>query len=375
MPHNQSHFLVIKRVTKLIFRFKSSFLNASVLHASSIKPFLLTQPSFKVPTQAMPVGLLTCLAITISACQSIPVSKESVQKTSAQKTDMGQLTHTVPVTDMDALVVIESPLLTPEQLARYDWTLISAIDNHNQPVIELMALKQQITLSFLTHKLPVKSDAIEPTGNTLTGNELAVAKFGVGCNSMVGAYELLDNVINFGTVVQTQKSCAVPLKAAEKQLLRLMGGDSQLSIKGERRVVLTQINPVATLIWQGTLTAESRYDVPAQTVYWKVGHKTEPCPDGSTRVCLRIKPLSYSPQGVKLSEGKWRIFTGEIEGYNHDEEHDSVLRLSRYALDTESNQPAKYAYVLEDMVETHLAMSYKLRKKSKLLNKLFLSLE
>ena len=234
----------------------------------------------------------------------------------------------------DSKAVIDS-----KTLASYDWTLISAVDGNNQPLAPLTAVKDQVTLNF----------AQQNGGNTVG--------FGVGCNRMGGSYELASNVMTVGNVMSTQMFCQ-DLDAAEKLLNSVMQGDSQLSYKDGAAPVLTLIDSSsakkATLVWQGKMNAEAKYKQKGETIFWAVDHKAEPCPDGTTKECLKVKPITYSEQGVKTDEGKWTLFAGEIEGFTHNANQDQVLRLKRYTVDTSDVKGKQYAYVLDMVVESQM---------------------
>lgn len=225
--------------------------------------------------------------------------------------------------------------ITPEVLARYHWTLVSAVDNNNQPLLPLTSIKKQVTLNFM-----------QQNNQNLVG-------FGVGCNSMGGDYQLNDNVMTVGNVVSTMMLCH-DLNEAEETLSGLMSNDSQLSLKEGTVPILTQlIDNNATLVWQGQMTTEAKYGK-GETVFWAVDHKAQPCPDGSTKTCLKVKPVRYNEQGIKSSEGDWTLFSGEIEGYTHDATQDQVLRLKRYVVDPSDVKGKQFAYVLDIVVESQI---------------------
>ena len=70
-------------------------------------------------------------------------------------------------------------------------------------------------------------------------------------------------------------------------------------------------------------------------------------------VYIIMQCVAHDDQGIKVSEGKWSAFTGEIDGYQHDGMHDEVLRLQRYQLDyNESAEDEEYAYVLDAVIES-----------------------
>lgn len=234
----------------------------------------------------------------------------------------------------EAKAVIDS-----KTLASYDWTLISAMDGNNQPLAPLIAVKDQVTLNFA-----------EQNGTNTVG-------FSVGCNRMGGSYELASNVMTVGNVMSTQMFCQ-DLDAAEKLLSGVMQGDSQLSYKEGAAPVLTLIDSShaknTTLVWQGKMNAQAKYQQKGETVFWAVDHKAQPCPDGTTKECLKVKPVTYNEQGVKTDEGNWMLFSGEIQGFTHDAKQDQVLRLKRYTLNPSDVKGKQFAYVLDMVVESQM---------------------
>jgi hypothetical protein len=110
------------------------------------------------------------------------------------------------------------------------------------------------------------------------------------------------------------------------------------------------------LVWEGRLTSQAKYNSKGETVFWAVSSKMIPCADNDSEMCLQVKPITYDDQGIKTSEGKWAVFTGEIDGYQHDGMHDEVLRLQRYPLDSDdSTEGEEYAYVLDAVIESAVA--------------------
>lgn len=226
--------------------------------------------------------------------------------------------------------------ITADLLARYNWTLVSAADSDNQPITALHNIKDQVRLGF---------------GQQQNENRVS---FTVGCNGMSGQVSVINNVMKIADVMSTEMYCD-KLNTAENQLAKLMVGDSQLSYKGGKVPVLTQITTdQATLVWQGSMTASAKYGHQGETIFWAVDHQSQPCPDGSSKQCLKVKPISYDDQGVKTAEGEWTLFDGEIEGYTHNEKQDQVLRLKRYVVDPSDVKGKKYAYVLDTVTESTL---------------------
>ena len=241
-------------------------------------------------------------------------------------------------------------------LSRYRWTLISATDKGAQPLNRLLDIKEQVRLSFSQYQ----------GENTLS--------YSVGCNTMSAGYELQGHTLTIEDGMSTKMSCG-ELDKAENDLSQLMQGESQLTLvvdnnssKNEDskndnskdvnlksdKLILTQVTSNATtLVWEGKLTSQAKYNSKGETIFWAVNAKKIACAENSSEMCLQVKPITYDDQGIKVSEGKWSVFTGEIDGYQHDGMHDEVLRLQRYQLDyNESAEDEEYAYVLDAVIES-----------------------
>ena len=230
-----------------------------------------------------------------------------------------------------------SQQVSPEALSRYSWKLVNAVDSNNQPLTALTSIKDQVELSFGQHD-----------GQNLT-------LFSVGCNNICAQYSLNNNVLNISNARQTMMGCG-ELSGAETLLGSLMQGSSQLVIKGSDMPILTQITSNhATLVWQGTLTPQAKYDQQGDTVYWQIDHQSQPCADGSNKTCLKVRPISYDAQGFKSDVGQWGLFAGTIQGYTHDDQNDEILRLQRFVVNPSDVKGKQYAYVLDTVVESSVA--------------------
>ncbi|WP_296238819.1 META domain-containing protein [Psychrobacter sp. UBA5136] len=251
------------------------------------------------------------------------------------------------------------------RLSRYRWTLMSAENKDAQPLNPLLDIKDQVRLSFNQYQ----------GENSLN--------YSVGCNTMSASYQLQGQTLTVGDGMSTKMSCG-ELDKAESQLSQLMQGASQLALVTEgsakdanakdgdsseqsakddnsesnivksNKPILTQVtSDGATLIWEGKLTSQAKYNSKGETVFWAVNAKKIACADNSSEMCLQVKPITYDDQGIKVSEGEWTAFNGEIDGYQPDGMHDEVLRLQRYQLDgNESAEDEEYAYVLDAVIES-----------------------
>ena len=336
--------------------------------ASSFKAVSYTKPSYTTLSLTKRLAKFALLpsilaaSLALGACQDASVPNENDLQESVNRTTGAADGNTI---NADATINAESKadeMSAEEQmiaiLSRYRWTLISATDKGAQPLNRLLDIKDQVRLSFSQYQ----------GENTLS--------YSVGCNTMSAGYELQGHTLTIEDGMSTKMSCG-ELDKAENDLSQLMQGESQLTLvvdnssKNEDskndnskdvnlksdKPILTQVTSDATtLVWEGKLTSQAKYNSKGETVFWAVNAKKIVCAENSLEMCLQVKPITYDDQGIKVSEGEWAAFTGEIDGYQHDGMHNEVLRLQRYPLDDkEKTEGEEYAYVLDAVIESAVA--------------------
>ena len=286
------------------------------------------------------VPSILAASLALGACQkdAAPTGGDAPDNTEAGiATDATLNTDTAPDTANDTKLTAEQEMI--KDLARYRWTLLDIDDKSGGPVITMLVdIKEQVTLLFNQNQ----------GQNTLN--------YSVGCNTISAVYQLQGQTLTTEESMSTKMLCE-DLNKAENRLNTLMQGSSQLSLTEGENPVLTQVTSNAiTLTWEGKLTSQAKYNSKGETVFWAVNAKKVACADDSSEMCLQVKPVIYDDQGIKVSEGEWSAFTGEIDGYQHDGMHDEVLRLQRYELDSnESTEGEEYAYVLDAVIESAVA--------------------
>ncbi|WP_298906300.1 META domain-containing protein [uncultured Psychrobacter sp.] len=286
------------------------------------------------------VPSILAASLALGACQkdAAPTGGDAPDNTEAGTvTDATLNTDTAPDTANDTKLTAEQEMI--KDLARYRWTLLDIDDKSGGPVITMLVdIKEQVTLLFNQNQ----------GQNTLN--------YSVGCNTISAVYQLQGQTLTTEESMSTKMLCE-DLNKAENRLNTLMQGSSQLSLTEGENPVLTQVTSNAiTLTWEGKLTSQAKYNSKGETVFWAVNAKKVACADDSSEMCLQVKPITYDDQGIKVSEGEWSAFTGEIDGYQHDGMHDEVLRLQRYELDSnESTEGEEYAYVLDAVIESAVA--------------------
>ena len=311
-------------------------------------------PSFKKrPFRFALLPSMLAMSLALGACQDPSASSEkNLEATNINASEASNGGNASSDTAANETILEGANEMSAEEqmiadLSSYRWTLISATDKGAQPLTMLMDVKDQVRLSFSQYQ----------GQNTLI--------YSVGCNTISAIYQLQGSTLTIKDSMSTKMSCG-NLNKAENNLNELMKGDSQLTLvkngkSTDDEAVLTQVmSDATTLVWQGRLTSQAKYKRKGETVFWAVNAKTIPCENNSPEMCLQVKPVTYDDQGIKISEGKWVAFKGEIDGYQHDGKHDEVLRLQRYQLNTsetaEDNAAVdeQYAYVLDAVIESSI---------------------
>ncbi|MFZ3143437.1 DUF4377 domain-containing protein [Psychrobacter glacincola] len=279
---------------------------------------------------------MLAISLALGACQDASVSTDA----NIQSDDTNVSTEDADMEHNNATLAKASEMSAEEQmienLERYRWTLLDIDDKSGGAVIKtLVDIKNQVTLLFKQNQ----------GYNTLN--------YGVGCNTMSASYELQDHTLTTEDSMSAKMLCE-NLNKAENFLDTLMQGTSEISVTEGENPVLTQVTSNAvTLTWKGRLTSQAKYNGKGETVFWAVNANKVACADNSSEMCLQVKSVTYNDQGIKVSEGKWSAFNGEIDGYQHDGKHDEVLRLQRYQLDRDENAEGEaYAYVLDAVIES-----------------------
>ncbi|SUD90977.1 META domain-containing protein [Psychrobacter phenylpyruvicus] len=238
--------------------------------------------------------------------------------------------------------------LNAASLANYHWRLLAAKDKQGQPLSILETIKDQVHLNFFVEQ------------STYVDQITQHASFTVGCNSMSSKFTVSSQTLKMGDIISTEMYCQ-DLDQAERLMAQLMRGNSKLSIRSSKQAAISVATyPVLTqhmatgevLVWEGTATPEAKYQQQGDIVFWEVNHQLQDCPNPDQKACLKVRPVYYDEQGIKQGVGDWDIFVEKIEGYNHDSEVDTVLRLKRFTIDPIDVKGKQFVYVLDRIVES-----------------------
>lgn len=264
----------------------------------------------------------------------------SLLLTGCQKID--SLTSQSTAAQSNTMINTENKLiLNAATLADYHWQLLSAKDKQGEPLSALEAIKDQVRLKFYLQQ------------------STQYASFTVGCNSMSGNFTISNQQLKIGDVISTEMYCE-DLDPAERLMAQLMPGNSKLKLSVENPSKSTTTQPLLTqefatgetLVWQGTATAEAKYQQQPDLVFWEVNHQLQDCPNPNQKTCLKVRPVYYDEQGIKKGVGDWDIFVDNIEGYNHDSSVDTVLRLKRFTVDPVEVKGKQFVYVFDRIIES-----------------------
>lgn len=276
-------------------------------------------------------------AIALSAC-----SDTSTFSTESEEGGNQKIINEVVASKENTANTMSAEEQMSRDLTRYRWTLAAATDQEGQSLTAITDIKEQVVLNF----------------NEYHGQN--TVSYTVGCNMANAVYELQGHTLTIQEGMSTKMYCE-NLNEAENLLSTLMQGDSQLSLVEQTPPLLTQNNPDGTMLeWRGRLTAQAKYNSKGKTVFWAVSADTKPCIDNRTQTCLQVKPLTYDDRGIKIDEGEWTEFAGEIDGYQHnsgDEKRQELLRLQRFEINDPNVVEAtgqQHAYVLDMVVESTL---------------------
>ncbi|MGP5338555.1 META domain-containing protein [Psychrobacter maritimus] len=210
-------------------------------------------------TLSFKLGILPSMlvaSLALGACQNSTSTNEKEKTEHAKAVDNEVMasdadeTTDEPITDNKSA---EQAMIST--LSDHRWTLISVMGNESQPLNELAAVKDEVRLSFNQYQ----------GQNTLN--------YSVGCNTISANYQLQGSVLSVDDSMSTKMLCA-DLNAAENSLIDLMEGDSQIVVtkndaSQEEQAVLTQLtNEETTLVWEGQLTDQAKYNSKGETVFW-----------------------------------------------------------------------------------------------------------
>ena len=180
-----------------------------------------------------------------------------------------------------------------------------------------------------------------------------------GCNGAFGAVDIKGNTLSLtpSNLASTMKLCSPDLMAQEKFAVGLFAQPVQISIdqtKPTQPVMTLKTAKGQSYQFIGTQTPETKYQSQAETIFLEVSPELKDCTGMVPQKCLQVREIKYSDQGLKTSVGEWELFYDKIEGYEHNPNLRTVLRLKRFTIARPAADQSKYAYVHDMTIEQEI---------------------
>ena len=175
------------------------------------------------------------------------------------------------------------------------------------------------------------------------------------CNAMGADFTLDAGELGLGPMISTQRACAEPLMAMEREAHTRLAGRHQVELEPGESPRLRLVNALGdTLVFSGAPTAQTRHGSAPERVFLEVAAERIECrhPLMPDHRCLRVREVRYDDRGLKQGTGEWGPLYEEIEGFEHKPGTRSVLRLDRYRRQDVPADASSVAYVLDMVVET-----------------------
>lgn len=224
-------------------------------------------------------------------------------------------------------------------LQAYHWDLMAAVDGQGQQARWWLQGRSPLRLNFDGQRLSVQNLCnVVGAGYTLDGNRLQVSR-----------------------PMSTLRACAdSELIALEQRVMATLPQAQRLDVQtGTTAAPRLTMHFADGSRWElaGTPTAATRYGSTGERIFLEVAPERVACnhPLMPNAQCLRVRDMRFADNGVRHGTGEWRIFQGEIEGFQHERGIRNVVRVQRYSLARNGQLPAdapSHAYVLDMVVES-----------------------
>jgi heat shock protein HslJ len=222
-----------------------------------------------------------------------------------------------------------------QQLERYRWTLVSALDANNRRIAGLPPGQDRpVVLSFAGSRLSIQGP----------------------CNRLVGGYRVTAaNQLTVNVAASTMMACDQVLMHADSALSNLLAKPVQVHMTGRPSAQLQLMSPGnGTLNFTGKPTPESLYGA-GTTVFFEIAPRSVACPNPpspNTR-CLQYRERHFDDKGLAVgTPGEWKPLTFNIEGFTHREGVRNVLRVKQFQRPASTGAAPSQVYVLDMVVET-----------------------
>lgn len=183
------------------------------------------------------------------------------------------------------------------------------------------------------------------------------------CNRVGAGYALDGQRLTVNRPMSTLRACTEPgLMDLERRVAAQLPQAQRYELRSGTAAPVLVLHFTDGSRWElaGSPTPATRYGSAGERIFLEVAPERVACnhPLMPNAQCLRVRDVRYADNGVKQGVGEWRIFQGEIDGYQHERGIRNVLRVQRYPLARNGQLPAdapSHAYVLDMVVESERA--------------------
>ena len=183
------------------------------------------------------------------------------------------------------------------------------------------------------------------------------------CNVVTAGYQVEGAQLRVHRAAATLRACPEPgVMALEQRVAQQLPTAQSAQV---RTAAAPGATPQLMLAfadgsqWEltGQATPETRYGGAGERMFLEVSPQKVSCnhPLMRNAMCLRVRDIAYDGNGRKTKVGQWRIFQGDIEGYEHKAGVRNIVRVNRYSRAVNGQLPAdapRHAYVLDMVVES-----------------------
>ena len=189
------------------------------------------------------------------------------------------------------------------------------------------------------------------------GNRVSVQNL---CNMVGAGYTLDGDRMQVSRPMSTMRACADrDLMDLEQRVAAQLPQAQRYELRGDAAAPQLVLHFTDGSRWElaGSPTPATRYGSAGERIFLEVAPERVACnhPLMPNAQCLRVRDVRFADNGVRQSVGDWRIFQGEIDGYQHER---GIRNVQRYPLAQSGQLPAdapSHAYVLDMVVESERA--------------------
>lgn len=278
------------------------------------------------------LAVLLC-ALLITACSKPEVTAPADDAVTAEEPEA--TTETTPPAESPAITAALDEAL----LGAQNWRLQDASNPQGQRIDALLVRPEQ------------------PIQFNLANGLLRVSN---ACNSMAGGYQLLGDEVRLDLLSGTKMACADPaIFNLDKEIGKHVQGSARITLIPGTPPRMEWRTPNGDVLrFIGEATPDARFGEPGQTMFLEIAPRTKPCqtPSMSNAVeCLQVREVRFDAQGVRTgTPGQWQPLPGGVDGYTHEQDVRSVIRVKRFAISGAKVDQPQAAYVFEAQIESEI---------------------